>query len=253
MALKIQGLFVGWLLTIAVSFSLMGCKVIQPTTPTSIQQIQSTMQDGIRTDKGFSSNQKYTFPSRLNTALLPPLSHYVSPAKEAPERFDVTANKIPAKEFFMGLVSGTSYNMVVHPDINGTISIALKNVTIKQTMDAIRDIYGYEYHKTSYGFEVLPPQLETQLFHINYLDVQRTGLSYTQLTTGQISNKVGTVSVGGTSIYTAPTPTSPSGGSGSPDGLGTISSIETKSEMQFWKDIEKAIQNIVGKEGGRSV
>ena len=40
---------------------------------------------------------------------------------------------------------------------------------------------------------------------------------------------------------------------GAQEGLGTISSIETKSEMQFWKDIEKAITSMVGKENGHNV
>ncbi len=58
-------------------------------------------------------------------------------------------------------------------------------------------MYGYDYRRTSYGFEVFQPELANRIYHLNYLDVQRTGHSYTQLTTGQVSNKVSSTSVGG--------------------------------------------------------
>ncbi|OGT41965.1 MAG: pilus (MSHA type) biogenesis protein MshL [Gammaproteobacteria bacterium RIFCSPHIGHO2_12_FULL_37_34] len=237
------------LILILFSITLLSSCTQHAKTPTSADQIQTTMQNSINIDKKFNKQTTYRRFKRFDTALLPPLSHYVHPSNDIQPRFDVNANKVPAKEFFMGLVVGTKYNMIVHPNIDGTISLTLKNVTLKQALEATQDIYGYEYHRTSYGFEILPPQLQTQVFHINYLDVQRTGRSFTQLTTGQVSNKVGTVTVGGSTSYSTTYPTA----QGIPEGVGTISSIETKSEMQFWKDLEKAISNIVGKEEGRSV
>src|SRR3990167_4628764 len=235
-------------LMLVLSTLLISCTV-HPKTHTSVQQIETTLQDSINIDKKLDKQSLSKRSTRFNTALLPPLSHYVNPAKNIQPRFDVNANNVPAREFFMGLVAETKSNMIVHPNINGSISLILKNVTLKQALEATQDIYGYEYHKTSYGYEILPAQLETQLFHINYLDVQRTGRSFTQLTTGQVSNKVGTVTVGGSTSSSTTYPTT----QGVPEGVGTISSIETKSEMQFWKDLEKAITNIVGKEEGRSV
>ena len=40
--------------------------------------------------------------------------------------FYVVADKLPAKAFFMGLVDGTRYNMVVNPNVDGVISLNLK-------------------------------------------------------------------------------------------------------------------------------
>ncbi len=244
------------LFLICLSFLLISCHTIHPTHPVSVQATEKTLEDSIKDNQRIAGASSRRLPSNIDSALLPPLSHYVNPSRETPPRFDVAANKVPAKEFFMSLVAGTNDNMIISPNINGTISLSLKNVTIRQTMDAVRDIYGFEYHRTSYGYEVSPPKLETRVFHVNYLDVQRKGRSYTQLTTGQISNSVGTTTVGGTSIYTGnQSGSTPGGGqSGStPEGIGTISSLETKSETRFWSDIEKTITDMVGKEDGRRV
>lgn len=245
------------LAVLVLPFIFSGCQSTHPTHPTSVQQSIKTIQESINIDKArYARNNQRNWSSNTNVdnALLPPLSHYVNPAKDAPPRFDVTANNVPAKEFFLGLVSGTGYNMVVNPNVSGTISMNLKNVTIQETMEAVRDIYKYDYHRTSYGYEVLQPQLESQVFHINYLDVSRTGRSYMQLTTGQVSNKVGTVTSGGSSNFNNGITNQPlQGQTPTGDGLGTISSVETKSEMRFWKDMESAMQSIVGKGEGHSV
>ena len=238
-----------WMLIGSCILSVSSCKTIKPSSPTSTTQSQQIIEQAIQINKDREPKRamaRKKIPYSVNNALLPSISSYAKPAQPAQNRFDVTANKVPAKEFFLGLVSGTSYNMLVNPNIKGNISIDLKNVTIRQTLDAIKDMYGYDYQKTSYGFEIFQPQLATRLFHINYLDVQRTGHSYTQLTTGQVSNKVGSTSVGGSSNdVSSSNNNSPTSGSSTPEGLGTISSIETKSEMKFWADIEKSIKAMV--------
>src|SRR3990167_2395270 len=255
MLMKVKELFL-WAVLFLICL-LVSCRTISPTHPTAGQQIQNTMQQSIAINEGLSTPSGSKVPSKVNTALLPPLSHYVNPIRQEKPRFDITANNTPAREFFMGLVAGTPMNMVVQPNVSGTISLKLKNVTLEQTLDAIRDIYGYEYHRMSYGYEVLAPRLETQIFHINYLDVQRTGRSYTQLTTGQVSNIVGITTTGASvpgQPISYPQPTASPVGSNFPvAGAGTISSIETRTEMKFWKDLETTIQGMIGKQAGQSV
>lgn len=247
---RLTNLFRGILWSV-FALMLISCNTIHPVHRTSAQDINGTLQQSIVNNKCMFSKPA-RLSDNLNAALLPPLSHYVNPTRNVEPRFDVAANKIPARDFFVGLVSGTSYNMVVHPNINGVISLNLKNVTIHEAMEAVRDTYGYEYHRTSYGYEVLPPTLETQIFHINYLDVQRTGKSYIQLTTGQVSN-VGTINIGGGSNGTnnnTPITSAPGVPVG---GTGTISSIETKSEMEFWKDMDKSIRGMITNDEHHSV
>lgn len=239
-------------LMIIFSFSLVSCGTVHPVHETAIQQSLTLMKKSVINNRMHECHPAPCSPVRyasMKQHLLPPLTAYINRRRGALPRFDVAANNIPSREFFMGLVAGTPYNMVVSPNVNGTISLTLRNVTIRQVLEAAHDIYGYEYRRTSYGYEISAPQLETQIFHINYLDVQRNGRSYMQLTTGQISNKVGTISSGSTSSFNQPVQTV----QGPPEGLGTISSVETKSEIKFWKNIEISIQGMIGKDAGQSV
>jgi MSHA biogenesis protein MshL len=230
--------------------SLSSCHTTHAKHQTSIEQIQSTLQKSIAIDKKIAGG-KYRLPASINKELMPSLSRYTKPASEKPQRFDITADNIAAKEFFISLVAGTPYNMVVHPDVKGTISLRLKNVSIQQALSVVRDIYGYEYHRTSYGYEITPPQLENRIFHINYLDIQRTGKSVIQVVSGQVS-QVGTISAGGGGSSGGSASASMSTGNG-PINIPAGTSIETSSKTEFWKEIEKAITNIVGTEEGRTV
>lgn len=239
---------------IGVAICLTSCETEHPTHQTSIQQSQSILRDSIKEDRKLDA-RLHNVPNAVNADLMPSLSHYINHSRTSPMRFDVSANKIPARDFFMGLVAGTQYNMVVNPSVSGTISLELKNVTIRQTLEAVKDVYGFNYRQTSYGFEISPPRMETRLYHLNYLDVQRTGNSYTQLTSGEITNTVGSTSVGNTSGNTnAPPVQAPvMTPEGNLQGAGTISSITTKTEIKFWQNIEKTIKNMLGKEEGHSV
>jgi len=56
----------------------------------------------------------------------------------AEERFDVNVMDADARDFFIGLVTGTRRNLVVHPDVDGRVTLTLKQVTLLEVLDTVR-------------------------------------------------------------------------------------------------------------------
>lgn len=214
--------------------------------------IMSALQADVQTDNVVAG--KPNTPQNINQALLQSSAAQFPSSAQAPEkRFDISVKNAPAKSFFLGLVSGTPYNMVVSPDISGSISLDLKNVTVQEALDAVRDIYGYDYQETAYGFEVLPPTLQTQIFSVNYLDVKRDGNSNVNLSTGEVTN-VGSTNSGSTSSSSSTSSSPSTGGSGS-SGATPPSGANVKSTFKndFWANLQTTLMTMVGTDGGRSV
>ena len=82
----------------------------------------------------------------VNNALLPPLAIGMPKidSKSLDTKFDLTVNNTPASQVFMSIVSGTRYSMLLNPDVSGNISLNLKDVTVFEALEAIREMYGYD-------------------------------------------------------------------------------------------------------------
>ncbi len=195
-----------------------------------------------------------TPPAAVQDALLPPVRLNLGNARSgggAEPRFDVRVHDAPARQFFMSLVKGTPYNMLVDPAVNGRISMRLKNVTIEQVMEAARDVYGYDFRKIAVGFEVLPPRLRTRIFQVNYLDMQRMGKSETRVSSGQINQNPSAYGNGG-AMGGAFGATAGVVGTGNAVSLPS-SSIKTETDSDVWKGLSRSLRTMVGDKDGRQV
>jgi MSHA biogenesis protein MshL len=193
-------------------------------------------------------------PDAVSAALLPPLRIEMPKARQPQEeRFNLTFNSVPSAQFFMAIVSGTRYNMLVHPDVTGTISASLKDVTLFEALNAIRELYGYDYTVDGTSIFIKPLTMQTQVFQVNYLTGNRKGSSDTRVTSGSVSDAAPAAGApGGTAPVTPPASgTSP----GAQGGGGRESSkITTTSSSDFWAELKMALDAIVGNgREGRSV
>src|SRR5450759_1745682 len=127
-------------------------------------------------------------PDEVWAALLPPLKIELPKArKPLEERFSLTFDNVLASQFFIAIVSGTRYNMLVHPEVTGTISINLKDVTLFEALDAIRELYGYDYKVEGTRIFIKPLTLQTRVFHVNYMTGIRKGSSDIRVTAGSVN------------------------------------------------------------------
>ncbi len=159
------------------------------------------------------------------------------------ERYDIRVENAPARAFFEGLVDGTPINMVVHPDVKGSVTLSLKQVTIAEALDAASELYGYEYRPVARGYMVLPATIQSRIFQLNYLDVQRSGMSRTRVSSGQVTQSNSSESDGSGGAPGEESPTSSTTGT----------AVLTRSESDFWAGIEANIRALVASESPHDV
>ncbi|MDO8933506.1 MAG: STN domain-containing protein, partial [Rhodocyclaceae bacterium] len=102
-------------------------------------------------------------------ALMPPLSVEMPKNGETEPRFDLSVVNAPASQVFMALVTGTRYNMLITPEVSGQITVRLKDVTVKEALESIRELYGYEFSIKGNRISIQPNTLQTRVFQVNYL------------------------------------------------------------------------------------
>jgi MSHA biogenesis protein MshL len=196
----------------------------------------------------------------VSNALLPPVSALAGQLPKArqalDERFNVSFNNVPAPQFFNSIVAGTRYNMLVHPDVSGTITANLKDVTLIETLDAVREMYGYDYRIDGTRISIKPLTMQTRMFQVNYLIGSRKGASNLRVSSTSVSNAAtgnqGTQQNG----QNNPQNNQPYDPNTARGNQVDSTNVSTSSTSDFWADLKASLEAIVGagaKDGGRSV
>ena len=202
------------------------------------------------TEAAQSNQSDHALPGAVSNALLPAIDLTTTklPEMAGEEKYDISVADVPAEQFFLSLVDGTQFNIVIHPEVKGNITVNLKDVSIPQVLEAVRDVYGYEFVRTEYGFQVLPGRMQAKIFQINYLNIQRTGRSSTLVSSGALTT-------GNAAGNNARTSTSGSRGANQNTSSTTYGTeIRTdQPEIKFWSELQSSVEAIVGGGEGRSV
>ena len=167
-----------------------------------------------------------------------PAAAAVAPAPEP--RFDLIVSGAQARDVFLSMVGDTRYSMLMHPDVSGTLSVTLRAVTVREALESIRDVYGYDFRIDGRRITVYPATLQTRLFTVNYPTSQRRGRSEVRVSGGGAPASSGSSGAGGVAPHTA---------IGNPD----ASQITTTSNSDFWTETAEALRALLGKGEGRVV
>ena len=228
------------LLLALTSLFAVGCATHQKAPGTTFDRIGQEMQGAV------DAKAKGGADAALNQAMLPPLQlDLPTSAKSVEPRFDLAVSNAPASQVFMALVSGTRYSMLVAPEVSGTVTVNLKNVTVREALETLRELYGYEFKIQGTRIYIQPNTMQTRIFQLNYLAGKRVGQSDVRVTSSSISSTQPANSSTGS--------TTPTTNSGSTSTTVLSSQISTEQSSDFWADLNKALTSIVGAQDGRAV
>ncbi|MCX8018357.1 MAG: secretin N-terminal domain-containing protein, partial [Rhodocyclaceae bacterium] len=226
-----------------VTLALSACTALPPRPDLVREKIGAELSQALRERKANEAAKEAAAALPPITVALPPLDNGQSEA-----RFDLAVVNAPAAQVFMAIVTGTKYNMLVGPEVSGNITVNLKDVTVKEALEAIRELYGYEFSITGNRIAIQPNTLQTRVFQVNYLASRRQGATELRVTSSAISSPAQS---GATGTTTSPATSPQTTGSPAP-ATSMTSRVQTQSDTDFWKDLKTALDTLVAGEG-RSV
>ncbi len=222
---------------------LSGCDALMPTRGEATQaSIDETLEAAVTPP-----------PPPKSVPAVPRPRSEPKPAEPVEDRFDLNCEATPAQAFFMALVDETPHNIIVHPEVSGEISLKLQGVTVAEVLDVVSEVYGYHYRRGAAGYIVFPATLQSRIFQVNYLDLQRSGVSRTRVSSGQVSegNRSGARSGSGVNAGIGGVALMPSGDGQSQQLSG--SRIETNYDADFWAELKQTLTEMVGDAPGHQV
>jgi MSHA biogenesis protein MshL len=256
--------FVNTLGLMMIGAGLAGC-TSNPFAPPNTS-INPKIQNELATAVAKAQAQVTPPPKEVTDELFEPLK--IEPpkalAKRVEPRFDLVVNKAPAAQVLMGIVSGSPYSIALSPELKGEISINLRDVTLFEALNALRDLYGYEYKMSGKQIFVEPQTLQTRVFQVNYITGARRGTSATRVTSGTASGSGagGAAGVAGQAAAMTGSGTGSGTGTGNAAGSGSsgasnlqvyASDVSMRTNNDFWDEVAGSLSSLIGEENGRKV
>lgn len=242
--------------------SLAACSTIYPPRNTStLDRIGDEMKQAAKPAPA-ATTAPVQLPDAVSSSLLPaPRSTLPrASAKQLEQRFDLVVADVPISHLLMSLVTDTSFSIMVKPKteiprapgaagavpvaaaggLTETVTFNLKNVTLFEALDSIREVYGYDYTVEGTRIYVQQPELQTRLYQVDYVIGQRRGVSDLQVIGGASS-----------SSSSSSSGSSGSSSSGSGSSSGTYSSVQgsamsTLVKSDVWGEVEDALRTALG-------
>jgi MSHA biogenesis protein MshL len=250
------------LLGLGMVVSLAACSSAYPPRDTSsLERINDQLKEAaVRKPKAAEP----AVPPAVSSSLLPPARTLMpkTSKKQLEQRFDLVVTDAPISQVLMGIVTDTAYSIMVKPksaldsrdlrtyqpsgqvpptaavavavtSLTDRVTVNLKNVTMFEALDAIREVYGYDYTMEGNRIYVQQPELQTRLYQVNYIIGQRRGVSDLQVVGGASPPPIG-------SATTSTTGTEKSYTSVQASALSSIS----KSDL--WGEVEDTLRTTLG-------
>jgi len=182
--------------------------------------------------------------NKLNAVTPESASSFVPKVEPAPEKpKNIYSFSAKAQDIRIALTTFAekySLNIVLDKEVKGEITISFSNVTLEEAIDAILESSGfYAVHK---GNMIKVKDIETRIFHIDYMNSARTGSGSS---TANMSSGSGSSGSSGSSSDTESSSSS-SGGGSSASGI----NIQSNATINFYEAFKTEIEMLISKGEG---
>ena len=123
------------------------------------------------------------------------------------------------QDVLLALAQDSGENLVVDPEVTGTVTVNLNRVSLEQALDALLNQLGYSYRRDGRLIRISKPVMETRIFSVNYVSTSRKGDKTIVATHGS--------GAGGEQISASET------------------RIAGKDETDFWAEIQEGLTAII--------
>ncbi len=196
-------------------------------------------------------------PEELQAELYADLSKASTVNTVEERRIDISARDVDARLFFASLISDSNYSVAIHPDVGGEVTLSLKQVTLAEAIQVIEDIYGYEIKLKGRVYHIYPAGMRIAHFTLDYLFMNRMGLSRTSVLSGNLTDDTDDSDDGDSSSDSS---SGSSSSSESSELSGEFSSsgadgtqIATSTSTNYWAYLESKIKILLEGKNNRDV
>lgn len=154
--------------------------------------------------------------------------------KKDPERlYSFSLRDADVREVLMAISKQTAFNIVVDPDVQGRVTVDLKNVSLNEALDTITELLDLTYRVKQNVIRVSRPAPETRIFSLQYVNLKRTGTSSTsaQIGTGNSGSATGTGGTGSASVSSGST------------------TVNTSTDTDLWRDLDAGLTKLLSPVG----
>lgn len=165
-----------------------------------------------------------------------PLEGAVEPRRSAGEfrrpskRYTLVMSGADVRELFLSLARENEFNLVLSPDVTGTVTLDIKDATAEELMDEVCGMAACRASFHGRTVRVTPARRVTRVFPVDYLITVRTGQGSLVASTSAAGSDTGT-------------------GSESQ----STNSVQTEEKGDFWTNLAEELGEMVSAGGGKAI
>lgn len=162
--------------------------------------------------------------------------------RKATRRYTLVLAGAEVRELFLSLAKENDFNLVLSPEVTGTVTMDVKAATAPEIMDETCALLGCRVEAAGNTVRILPPRRVTRIFQLDYLLTSRVGSGSLTASTSTSGSESGSVS--GTTTSASST------SSGESQSANTVS---TEEKLDFFSGIVEEVQSLLSGDGAKVV